>query len=231
MVVIACDRQGAIGPEPGRSTVGTCEDVRLAVREGFPAVEVMVSVPTIASRAHHEGANFLVDRREVAAQEFFPELRKSSDPLCTSMARLSDPMNCITWHEASEYCKSKGKRLPTEDEWGQVAKRISEQGENPWSVDTDACNYAVLASDEGEGCGTGTAWPALSKHRGITLDGVLNIAGNVSEWTATTEEHGMVVRGGSFRSPPSAGGILERRVVSPDTRDPAIGFRCVAWCK
>ena len=36
-----------------------------------------------------------------------------------AMDRNDHPMNFVTWDEASTYCAWRGKRLPTEAEWGK----------------------------------------------------------------------------------------------------------------
>jgi hypothetical protein len=53
------------------------------------------------------------------------------------------------------------------------------------------------------------------------------MAGNVAEWTYTQEGNGYVVRGGSFQTPVSEGGIFRRIVVDKNHVSPEIGFRCV----
>lgn len=55
--------------------------------------------------------------------------------------------------------------------------------------------------------------------------GIYDMAGNVSEWTESTDDPGLpVIRGGNFQNDD---GELTRRIlnVSPLTRDARIGFR------
>jgi formylglycine-generating enzyme required for sulfatase activity/tRNA A-37 threonylcarbamoyl transferase component Bud32 len=163
----------------------------------------------------------------------------------------SHPMNCVTWEEARAFCKHEEKRLPSEEEW-ELAARGTEGRVFPWGGDSptatmlDACGTecsvkgkllgldwnALYPADDGW---VGTA-PVRTFPTGRTPNGVFDLAGNVSEWTASpfcpypgtncTSEM-RATRGSSWASDDLRGvRATARSKSSPGTRSADLGFRC-----
>lgn len=94
------------------------------------------------------------------------------------------PVDEISWDAAVAFCTwARGElqldvRLPTEEEWERAARGDDER-EYPWG---DGFNpeFANLAEH-----GLGHPLPVGSLPRGASCFGVLDLAGNVDEWTAT----------------------------------------------
>lgn len=133
------------------------------------------------------------------------------------------PMTNVTPVEADAFCRRQGGRLPTSAEWVLAAAGV-EARRYPWGNSGLVCRRAVFGLAGGP-CGAWTG-PELSGSRpdGASPDGVLDLAGNVAEWTR--EESGdYVARGGSYRSRSAA--ELKSWASLPD-REKAlyIGFRC-----
>jgi formylglycine-generating enzyme required for sulfatase activity/tRNA A-37 threonylcarbamoyl transferase component Bud32 len=190
------------------------------------------------------------------------EARAKYRELCTARNKdLADhPINCVDWKQADQYCRWKKGRLPTEAEW-EYAARGSSQRDFPWGDDPpnekrlNACGAECAtwgrAHDvdlktmfEGDDHFPATA-PVGSFPGGASSLGVLDLAGNVWEWTAdwygpytgeaSTDPKGpkegteRVVRGGAFN-----GAMVDwakpsyRWKSGPDTYNHAIGFRCAA---
>jgi formylglycine-generating enzyme required for sulfatase activity len=124
---------------------------------------------------------------------------------CTVPAnRASHPVNCVAWVTANAYCSAFGKRLPTEEEWEYAARGGSQQRAFPWGEAALSASRAC-SSNGGNGrtetCAVG-AFPADN-----SADGVRDLGGSVSEWTASgygatyAETRGTrerVVRGGNW---------------------------------
>jgi formylglycine-generating enzyme required for sulfatase activity len=207
---------------------------------------------------------FAIDRTEVTVADYarcFAARRCTAaaqdDIACNwteQKTRAEHPINCVTVKQAKQYCEANGKRLPTAAEW-QLAAGGPEGQPYPWGSahpsnmglpdhvpGTDfapgpARRSLCWVGDEtakGEKYPTGTckvgSYPA-----GDTPTGVADLAGNVAEWTSTTQKlpHGdqrYVVKGGGYNFDPV--GRLEVAVVDVTLHDDAhqaadVGFRCV----
>ena len=96
--------------------------------------------------------------------------------------RSDHPVNCVDWSQAKTYCAWASKRLPTEAEWEKAA-RGTDGRKYPWGNGQATCRNAIVF-EGGMGCGRDSTWPVGSKPSGASPYGALDMAGNVSEWTA-----------------------------------------------
>lgn len=151
------------------------------------------------------------------------------------------PVTETTWAGALAYCQWRGARLPTEVEWEAAARGM--QGRAfPWGDAMPTPELAVIALP------SGTTVPVGSRPRGATLEGLLDMAGSLLEWTSTLDwpypyraDDGRedpnlpgerVVRGGNyiFDDTPDKLVTWNRTVAfrNPATGHRQIGFRCAA---
>ncbi len=125
---------------------------------------------------------------------------------------LNCPAVQVDWFDAYAYAKWKGHRLPTEIEWEKAA-RGTDGRRFPWGDDATKIQKVNTSADYNDhdpgakGLTDGyNRWSPVDAMTGDrSVYGVMDMAGNVSEWTATVEPRGHadypVICGGSFSSP------------------------------
>lgn len=152
--------------------------------------------------------------------------------------RGDHPMTCIGVGQAMNYCAWTGGRLPTEWEWEWAARGRDAARRFPWGLADATCALAVMGSlSTGEaGCGRASTWPVGSRPAGASRDGILDLAGNVSEFVLGDDPSTTSTRGGAFREFLPVGLETSRRS-PPRSLSSAfphsgshseVGFRCVA---
>lgn len=170
----------------GVARLGTPADeiARLACAFGFhPSVlaheqpERVVEIPS-----------FVMDRHEVTHADYARFVAATGHPAPASWPHGTPPRDLgnhpvtqVTWFDAWAYAAWAGKRLPTADEW-EYAARGPEGLRYPWGDDWDPgrCNAGRPLV-----CGLETeTTPVDAFPDGASPFGVLDLAGNVAEWTA-----------------------------------------------
>lgn len=198
----------------------------------------------LRTRIAHVAA-FAIDRHEVTrarhrACVLTGRCRPSRDPEPEADERL--PVVGIDLSGAEAFCAHAGGRLPSEEEWARAARGDDERI-FPWgdSLDLARGNHGrpPLLEDPSDGF-AGPA-PVGSFPSGASPFGVLDLAGNVWEWTSSapaaddlallggpaTASAYRVLRGGSFLHPAYAMRVTARNFLAPvDLRTADLGVRC-----
>jgi formylglycine-generating enzyme required for sulfatase activity len=198
-------RFGVVSLEGGELAIGSADWDGASGGERFPRTHV---------------AAFRLDVAEVTRQRF------RACESCAGGASKDEPglpVVSVTASEAEAFCRSQHGRLPTAAEWvwaaaGSSARRYA------WGNSGLVCRRAAFGLVHGP-CGDGGGAELVgSRPDGASPEGVLDLPGNVAEWTR--ESSGAYsARGGSFRS--SSAAELKSWAALPD-REKAlyIGFRC-----
>lgn len=213
----------------------------------FPQTETAMPVPAeptatpAASLITADEANwFLMDRTEVTNAQYNRCLQAGACEPNTpgyNPAYYGDryPAIGLNWSQASRYCQWAGGRLPTLFEWRIAA---SPDGRRyPWGDEPDprTCDYAVTRA-----CTPNGLREVGSAPLGVSPDGLLDMIGNVWEWTATPgsgKDDLYITLGGSWDNPDGSekGGLINFNPDDPNNllaqgqnhqRDNQ-GFRCV----
>jgi formylglycine-generating enzyme required for sulfatase activity len=168
-------------------------------------------------------------------------------PQSDMRAKQEHPVTCVSWHDALAFCRWAGVRLPSEAEWEKAA-RGADGRIWPWGnrePNNGVCNFNMTVGDT----------TAVGRYPdGKSPYGVLDVAGNVWEWTSSLwgadvsePEFGYpyaaqdgrenpsapdtvrrALRGGSFRNFAQHVRCAYRNRHNPNNRNDYIGFRVVS---
>ena len=217
----------------------------------------------VFERPYHEVEldAFMIDRTEVTARAYracldagrcpsYAACAAAGQAACPPARVFADdaPMHFVMWDQAVEYCRFRGKSLPTEAQWEKAA-RGTDGRLYPWGNQPPTCELANhWSTTRWSECGNGLGLRVGQRPAGASPYGVLDMAGGVPEWVTDWFTHdayttsarrnptgpaasypgfeGRVVRGGTHYDPPD---VDELRVSHRTPRPPSasgIGFRC-----
>ena len=194
-------------------------------------------------------------RRCVLRGECSPTHFQSADP------RFGDdrhPVVGVDWAQAQRYCESRSGRLPTEAEWERAARgdgrhrfpwgrfydpTLANHGRKVGSTAVGAGPGVIVLPEAGPDARDGHAYlsPVGAYPLGASPHGLLDMAGNASEWTWDAPGEGggssvdprirdgsdrRIVRGGSWRSLPHHLRSTHRQPMPMHAANPELGFRC-----
>lgn len=194
-------------------------------------------------------AAFDIDLAEVtvAAYARCVEAGKCTEPkrggACNWKAdgRERHPINCVDFQQATSYCASVGKRLPTEEEWEYAARGPASK---PRAYGDGEPRDQLCWNGEGNDLGRGERRSTCivgSYPKALSAFGALDMAGNVWEWTssahcpyaaagapsAACDDPHKVVRGGAWNnSGAKYVRAADRAVELPAARQDNVGIRC-----
>jgi formylglycine-generating enzyme required for sulfatase activity len=114
-----------------------------------------------------------------------------------SKKRGQRPANCVSWEQARTFAQWIDADLPSEAEWEYTARSAGKYSRYPWGEHASTCERAVMRDERSEtlssapkkksahdkGCGRGRAWEVCSKSKGVSVQGVCDMVGNLWEWT------------------------------------------------
>ena len=194
---------------------------------------------------------FEIDRTEVSNEEYAQFVNETNHPAPSDWngnepftGKEQWPVRMVSYEDAEAFAAWRSKRdsaqyrLPTEEEWEFAARNGGDAATTvfPWGTQwtPDLANIKF------------TEPKIVSSHpQGSTKQGVLNMIGNVGEWTSTPAAYyagnskleldaaaqtAKVVRGGSYISQPDGPKpirVTVRGFLDAKKKDPTIGFRLV----
>ncbi len=188
---------------------------------------------------------YCLDRTEVTIDAYTACVRAGAcTPASATQQQGAVAVSGVDWQQAYTYCAFAGGRLPTEAEW-EFAARGSDGRRFPWGNDApQGCDRLDWTPDGTTSC-QGVGPSSVTAHpSGASPFGVLDMAGNVWEWTADwyapsytagaannptgpAEGSARVTRGGGWNNDqPDRLRVTWREGQHPAFRDYDLGFRC-----
>lgn len=247
------------GPAAAPPSLGRAEppsSARANASQGLEADSLASAAPSdplVALRTKIEQSNPFVaisgcslQTSEVTREQFaayiaaLPEReRASARPLSgwsgepVEEATAKRPVTWVSFARAERFCAAIGARLPTGDE---LAHAAGGEGRYPWGAAFPPPKIADVAVGRGE---TALAVDVGTSPADRTVDGIVDLFGNVAEWTGPASGGLAGVRGASIDLPLAdakeawAHGIQkvadepkEPRAHAEELADETLGFRC-----
>ena len=248
--LISCGKKEQAGREDAGNEAAS-ETASSAVKPGemvlIPAGDFTMGIDDKDSLAYPKHTvnlpAFWIDKYEVTNSQFMDFSINERYPgegvkegkdwrLWFTMDKSQFPVVYITWNDATAYCKSKGMRLPTEEEWEKAARGTDGRA-YPWGNDFEPGRANTYESGGGNPV-------AVGQCDDVSPFGVHDMLGNVQEWTASL----YVTYKGNPKRDPNSGkdfrvvrglGARHRgklahlwdRIATPPSSLYNFGFRCV----
>ena len=215
-------------------------------RNDGPPTEVPAHAVTVAG--------FAMDKTEVTNAEYAQFIREANhappEQWGTIKAPVGEellPVSNISYEDAVAFAAWRSKRdgvtyrLPTEEEWEYAARNGDKDNLYPWGNTWQSGRAATAES------GVGTSQAVGTYPQGMNRWGVLDLVGNVWEWTSSKaslyksdanerlaqQKDWIVIRGGGYASsakgafPPGPVSSTIRNWEPPNFKNPFLGFRLV----
>lgn len=203
----------------------------------YPGMEERIRNRLVMPQQERDTEAFWIDPFEVTNEQYLEFLKETGyrpQDMTGFLKHWETPRRPPSWagpfpvvnvsvEDAESYCRWRGARLPSEEEWEKAAR--GRQGLYfPWGNRGPDKETAVWGNHE-------RPEPAGNRPGDVSPYEVYDMGGNVAEWTSSiTSFEGAphrVVRGGAFNEAAREMVTYQRRLVPvPAPRSDIIGFRC-----
>ncbi|MBQ9817280.1 MAG: protein kinase [Proteobacteria bacterium] len=179
-----------------------------------------------------ELGEFAIDQVEVS---YYQYSRCVDSGKCPPVANIPDdinePVTGIGYGSAEAFCQFAGKTLPSEEQW-EAAARFGGENNGITYVNVSCENIHFGASSHGECKGKSPKGPesVFARTQSGNPGHILNMLGNVREWTSTADKKSpqkYITKGGSWQSDRQDINISGRVLASANTGEEDLGFRCI----
>jgi len=152
-------------------------------------------------------------------------------PIGTEIPDLNWPVTGIGIGSAEAFCAFAGKKLPTAEQW-EAAARFGGQTNGITYVEVTCQNihFGALQASDCKKLNPNHPENVFARVQSSNPGHILNMLGNVREWTSTpsdTSAQKAKTKGGSYRSPKAEISIGASQDAPMNEGAPDLGFRCV----
>ncbi len=185
--------------ESAEKTYTPAEIQSMLAEEQWREIDTMVNIPAgeFLMGTNYERADaqdqpehvlnlqaILIDKYPVTNAQYarFVARTRHRPPLDWENGKIPDnkllhPVTMVSWYDAKAYCEANSKRLPTEAEWEKAAR--GDKGNRwPWGNQMDPSRVNTYYN-------VGSTTEVTRYPGGVSPYGVFDMAGNVSQWTAS----------------------------------------------
>lgn len=174
---------------------------------------------------------FSIDQTEVSYYQYNKCIEAGKcPPLANVPEDVTLPVTGIGYGSADEFCKFAGKSLPTADQWEAAARYGGET--NGITFVNVSCDTIHFGAGRGECKKINPNAPenVFRRMQSANPGHILNMLGNVREWTSTPDPQDpqkYITKGGSYQSGRSEINISVNVPMPVNSGAPDLGFRCV----
>jgi eukaryotic-like serine/threonine-protein kinase len=224
-------KPGEVHIPPGTAILGSSEEAHKNPLRTVHLNGVYVDKYEVTNKQYREFMDAIREDGDEAYAHPDQPKGKSHEPKDFGNSELKQP-DCsvvgIDWFDAYAYAQWAGKRLPTADEWERAA-RGAKGLRYPWgSAKVVEGNVVRAQCQESQAKGKLVLKPGSIGHD-LSPVGCYDMAGNVMEWTGTSDlsQGGYrVIKGGGYSVPKELCITFGQSWAPPSFRDLGIGFRC-----
>ena len=176
---------------------------------------------------------FDIDQTEVSYFQYNKCVEAGAcPPLGNVPEELNLPVTGIGYGSAEAFCQFAGKKLPTAQQW-EAAARFGGKTNGITGVNVSCETILFGGSNKGE-CKKVNPNSPESVYMRVQSGNpghLINMLGNVREWTSTPDKHNpqkYITKGGSYLSPRADINIGAGTAASVNSGAPDLGFRCIS---
>ena len=203
--------KAAVQVKPGQAVIAKQDGSILLLTEK----DVLASVYAVTVEQYQSCvADGVCELPEALYRLAYPEEENAADKL---------PMVYVDAGQAASYCEWAGMRLPSADEWKAAAKLADNAAVTASSMNVVGTNRRTYIHSEDQHALT---VPVTAFRSPSSAYGMVQMIGNVWEWTAPEGDGADVALGGAWNSYPAAAGPDAEIETFPGYATDNIGFRC-----
>ena len=176
--------------------------------------------------------SFAIDQVEVSYFQYNKCIEaEKCPPLSAQPDDWTQPVTQVGYGSAAAFCEFAGKSLPSREQWEAAARYGGEtNGITFVNVSCDTIHFGSGNRGECKKRNPNAPESVFKRAQSANPGHILNMLGNVREWTSTpdaTDPQKHITKGGSYLSPRADINISVNQPSAVNSGAPDLGFRCI----